>query len=319
VHVEIVADGLLELSGRTMRAAADVVLGQRGEPALDLIEPGRRSRRKVDVEPRVACEPGPDRGRLVSAVVVHYEVDIHLRCHVGLDGAQELQEFAAAVSAVQLADDLAGFSASVELSFNIDNSQFSARPVLAVTFFDVVAGTQNGVSFNGTADVTLTPGTFTADPDGLGISFEETGISIRAREEASAPLGSGIRLGPAATQSIDINLLEPSLHWDAEIGVDLRLHELRLRVPDTTLWWEAPTETSGGLQPLNTLRTELHLTPVEPCGPIGQCGFDGAFLTWAVTPVPEPISAVLVLPGLAGLVALKARRRCKTRCQDAHS
>ena len=60
------------------------------------------------MESRVACEPGSDPGRFVSAVVVHHEVDIHLRWHVGFDGAQELQEFAAAVPAVKLSDDLAG-------------------------------------------------------------------------------------------------------------------------------------------------------------------------------------------------------------------
>ncbi len=67
VHVEVLADGLLELPGRSMRAAADVVLRQRGEPALDLVEPGRRGGGEVDVESRVAREPGLDRGRLVDA------------------------------------------------------------------------------------------------------------------------------------------------------------------------------------------------------------------------------------------------------------
>ena len=108
MHVEVVADGLLELSGRTMRAAADVVLSERGEPALDLIEPRRRSGSEVDMESRVACEPGLDRGRLVGGVVVHHEMDIELRWQVGVDRAQELQELAATVSAVKLSDDLAG-------------------------------------------------------------------------------------------------------------------------------------------------------------------------------------------------------------------
>ena len=78
MHVEVTADGLLELTGRSMGAAPDVVLSQRGEPALDLIEPRRRSRREVDVEPRVACEPGSDRRGLVRPVVVHHEVDVQL-------------------------------------------------------------------------------------------------------------------------------------------------------------------------------------------------------------------------------------------------
>src|SRR5678815_4744769 len=85
-----------------MRAAADVVLRQRREPALDLVEPGRRGRCEVDVESRVAGEPGLDRRRLVGAVVVHDEVDIQLGRNVGFDGAQELQELGATVPAMRL-------------------------------------------------------------------------------------------------------------------------------------------------------------------------------------------------------------------------
>ena len=92
VQFEVLADGLFELSGRSMRAAADVVLRQRGEPALDLVEPRRRGRGEVNVESRVAGEPGLDRRRLVGGVVVHDEMDIHLGRNVGFDGAQELQE-----------------------------------------------------------------------------------------------------------------------------------------------------------------------------------------------------------------------------------
>ena len=94
-------DGLFELSGRAMRATPDVVLSQRCEPALDLIEPRRRGRSEVDVESRIAGKPGPDRRRLVGAVVVHHEMDVQAGRNVGLDGAQELQELTAAVPAVQ--------------------------------------------------------------------------------------------------------------------------------------------------------------------------------------------------------------------------
>src|SRR5678815_39057 len=59
VEVQIVPDGLFELPGRAMRATPDVVLSQRCEPALDLIEPRRRGRSEVDVESRIAGKPGP--------------------------------------------------------------------------------------------------------------------------------------------------------------------------------------------------------------------------------------------------------------------
>ena len=62
----------------------------------------------MHVESRMAGKPVAHRGRLVSAVVVHDQVDVQHRRHVGLDGAQELQELTSAVPAVRLADHLTG-------------------------------------------------------------------------------------------------------------------------------------------------------------------------------------------------------------------
>ncbi len=78
------------------------------EEAFDRVEPGCGGRCEVDVKARVPSEPGLDRRRLVRSVVVHDQVDVQHRRHVGLDGAKELQEFAAAVPAMRLTDDLAG-------------------------------------------------------------------------------------------------------------------------------------------------------------------------------------------------------------------
>jgi hypothetical protein len=50
---------------------------------------------------------GIDRGRLVRAVIVHFQKHIELRWHVRLNGAQKLQEFAAAMASMRLADGLA--------------------------------------------------------------------------------------------------------------------------------------------------------------------------------------------------------------------
>ena len=69
-------------------AAADGVLGDQAEEALDLIDPGRRSRREVDVEARVALEPGFDRGVLVGGVVVDDQVQIERLGRFAIDGAQ---------------------------------------------------------------------------------------------------------------------------------------------------------------------------------------------------------------------------------------
>lgn len=78
------------------------------KPALDLIEPGCRGGHEVHVESPMTREPIPDRGRLVGAVVVHHEMHVQPAGYVGLHGAQELQEFAAAMAAVEFADHLPG-------------------------------------------------------------------------------------------------------------------------------------------------------------------------------------------------------------------
>jgi len=105
VQIQVLANGLFELARRTMRAAPDVLLGERGEPALDLIQPRGRGGGEVNVKARVASEPGAHRWRLVRAVVVHHEVHIELGRHIGLDGAQEREELACAMPPVQLPDD----------------------------------------------------------------------------------------------------------------------------------------------------------------------------------------------------------------------
>ena len=96
---QVVADGLFEFNGAAMSAAADLALGERGEPALDLIEPGGRGRREVHVEARMASEPAFDRGSLVRAVVVHDQMHVELRGHRLINGAQELQELLASDAA----------------------------------------------------------------------------------------------------------------------------------------------------------------------------------------------------------------------------
>ena len=50
MDLQVLADGLLEFACRAMGAAADVVLRERGEPALDLVEPGGEGRREVNAE-----------------------------------------------------------------------------------------------------------------------------------------------------------------------------------------------------------------------------------------------------------------------------
>lgn len=62
----------------------------------------------MHLETRVSCESGVDGCGHVRAVVVHHQMHIQLRRHIGIDGAQELQEFPGTMPAMQLADDAAG-------------------------------------------------------------------------------------------------------------------------------------------------------------------------------------------------------------------
>lgn len=82
-----------------MRTATDVFLGKRGEPALNLVQPRRGGGSEVNMETRAPGEPGPDRRRLVRAIVVHRQMHIQSGWHIGVDRTQELQKFAAAMAA----------------------------------------------------------------------------------------------------------------------------------------------------------------------------------------------------------------------------
>jgi len=53
---QVEADGVLELTGAAVRPAIGALLGEPGEPALDLVDPGRLSRREVQVEARPTDE-----------------------------------------------------------------------------------------------------------------------------------------------------------------------------------------------------------------------------------------------------------------------
>jgi hypothetical protein len=88
---EVIVDGLLELAGAAMNASANLSLGERGEPALDLIE-SRGCRGEVHMEARVASHPRFDRRGLVGAIVGHHQVYVELRGRRLVDRAQEGEE-----------------------------------------------------------------------------------------------------------------------------------------------------------------------------------------------------------------------------------
>ena len=88
------ADSGLELGGGTVDAAPDLLLGQVGEEALDLVDPGRACGREMDVSARALGQPVADRLGLVGGVVVHHEVDVEFGGHSDLDLIEEPAELA---------------------------------------------------------------------------------------------------------------------------------------------------------------------------------------------------------------------------------
>ena len=98
----------LEFVDTAMDAALDLLVGEQREPALDLVEPGGAGRREVQVIAPVADEPGLDRRRLVSGVVVEHQMDVEIGRYGLLDLRQEVAEFDRAVTLVAVADDPAG-------------------------------------------------------------------------------------------------------------------------------------------------------------------------------------------------------------------
>ena len=69
------------------------------------LEPGRRGRREVEVEPLMAVEPGADFWVLVGGVVVEDDMDGFVRRHFGADGVEEADEFLMAMTLHVEADD----------------------------------------------------------------------------------------------------------------------------------------------------------------------------------------------------------------------
>ena len=91
-----------------MNAAANLLFGQRGKPALHEVDPGSAGGGEMDVEARALGEPTTDHRGFVSAVVVHNQVSVESRRYGLIEGVEKLAEFRAAVPAMELADDFPG-------------------------------------------------------------------------------------------------------------------------------------------------------------------------------------------------------------------
>lgn len=108
VMIQIASYSLLKRGHRPVRASSQLMHGQGGEEAFDLIEPGRTGRSEVAVISRMPQEPIPHLFGLVRAVVVQHEMHLQIGGHASVDLSQKVDELAASVSAFDLADHPAG-------------------------------------------------------------------------------------------------------------------------------------------------------------------------------------------------------------------
>jgi hypothetical protein len=134
-----------------MRSATDLFLRQGGEPAFDLIDPGSGSGREMDLETGMTGKPVFHRRGLVRAVVVHDQMDIEIARHVGIDGAQKLEELGAAMTPVQFADHLA----AGDVEGSEQRGRAVAHVVMSASFGNAGGQRQDGLSTIQRLDLTL--------------------------------------------------------------------------------------------------------------------------------------------------------------------
>ena len=106
VDGQVLLDRLLKLTRAAVAATTDLLLGERREPTLDLVDPGCTGRREVQVELRSAGQPVMNHRRLVGAVVIQHEMSVEpLRHRLG-NAVEEPAELDSAMAPVALADYL---------------------------------------------------------------------------------------------------------------------------------------------------------------------------------------------------------------------
>lgn len=98
----------LEFRRGSVDAALQLLARQLGEPAFDLVDPGRRSWREVHMPMRAAGKPSLDLRRLVGGIIVHREVDVRPLGHLGIDPPEEVEELGRPMALVAFSDHGAG-------------------------------------------------------------------------------------------------------------------------------------------------------------------------------------------------------------------
>ena len=91
-----------------MDAASDLLVGNEGEEAFDLVAPGRARWCEVNMPAWSFCQPISNWLGLVRGVIVHHEVHVEVAGDAGFNLIEEFPELARTMLGVAAADDRAG-------------------------------------------------------------------------------------------------------------------------------------------------------------------------------------------------------------------
>ena len=89
---EIVADGGLQVANAAEGAAPDTPVGEQAKEPLDLVQPTGAGRSEMHVVAGTACKPALYFGHLVSAVVIHDQMNVEWLGNGRIDSLQETEE-----------------------------------------------------------------------------------------------------------------------------------------------------------------------------------------------------------------------------------
>lgn len=105
VLINVTLDAGDQLTHALKRSAANGLLGDQAEPALDLIEPARVCRREVHVIASTFGQPCSDLRMLVGRIVVDDEMRVKVCRHRTVNVIEEGDEFLMPMARLALSDD----------------------------------------------------------------------------------------------------------------------------------------------------------------------------------------------------------------------
>ena len=91
--LEVVSDGSYQVWHTPEASPTQAFIREFAKPALDQVQPGTRSRNKVQMEPGVPPEPGLHARMLVGSIVVHDKMQIEFGRGFSVDLFEEADEF----------------------------------------------------------------------------------------------------------------------------------------------------------------------------------------------------------------------------------